>query len=289
MKRIFLILVSLMALGAGKAAAWGWDHSLICYMAQEHVTPKTQEVLDRYLDVPLSEVGLWMDIFRSRAWVKVDYSDNPDYTFKSLAHAVSVDENFYPLTKSNRPDGNGEAYGEMLRCIENLKNYKNLPDSTVVVDLKLLCHIVGDIVCPGHVLHSFSKDEHDPMGGGLAAGYGIWQFKYNGKNITLHALLDGVAANCHPEFNRNLEVYCNYLDTATPQELKELSEMPMDLWVQMHAKESKQIFEWEKPGAELDKSWYDEHEPYLMGIIRSAGYKLADVLNELFDPEYKTL
>ena len=118
---------------------------------------------------------------------------------------------------------------------------------------------------------------------------GIWQFKYNGKNITLHALLDGVAVNCHPEFNRNLEVYCNYLDIATPQELKELSEMPLDLWVQMHAKESKQIFEWEKPGAELDKSWYDAHEPYLMGILRSAAYKLADVLNELFDPEYKTL
>ena len=82
MKRLIIILISLILLGGGKAAAWGWDHTLICYLAQEHVTPKTQEVLDRYLDVPLSEVGLWMDHYRSRAWVKVDYSDNPDYTFK---------------------------------------------------------------------------------------------------------------------------------------------------------------------------------------------------------------
>lgn len=289
MKRLIIILTSLILLGGGKAAAWGWDHTLICYLAQEHVTPKTQEVLDRYLDVPLSEVGLWMDHYRSRAWVKVDYSDNPDYTFKSLAHAVCVDENFYPMTYSNRPDGNGEAYAEYLRCVESLKNYKNLPDSTVVVDLKLLCHIVGDIVCPGHILHSFSKDKHDPMGGGLAAGYGIWTYKYKGKTVTLHNLLDRVALECHPEFNGNLEVYAAYLDSAAAEERQRVADMPFDLWVQSIAKNSKQIFEWEKPGTELDQSFFAAHEPYLMDILRQASYKLADVLNELFDPEYKTL
>lgn len=289
MKKTILVLISLMFLGSGRAAAWGWDHCLIGYVAQEHVTPKTQEVLDRYLDIPLSEAAIWMDHFRSRAWVKKDYSDNPAYTFTSLAHAVSVDENFYPLMKSNRPDGNGDAYGEMIRCIESLKNYKNLPDSTVVVDLKLLCHIVGDIVCPGHVLHSFSKDQHDPMGGGLAAGYGIWTYKYKGKTVTLHNLLDRVAVESHPEFEGNLERYCAYLDSATPEERQAVADMPLDLWVQKHARDSKQIFEWEKPGAELDKSWFDAHESYLINIIREASYKLADVLNELFDPEYKTL
>ena len=151
----------LTALGSLKAGAWGWDHKLICYVAQNHCTPKTMEVIERYLDVPLHDVGLWMDNFRSRAWVKKDWSDSPEYTMTSLWHAVSVDENYYPLMKSNRPDGNGDGYGALVGCIEILKNYKELDDSTVVVNLKLINHLVGDIACPGHILHSFSKTEHE--------------------------------------------------------------------------------------------------------------------------------
>jgi hypothetical protein len=230
-----------------------------------------------------------MDNFRSRAWVKKDWSDSPEYTMTSLWHAVSVDEHYYPLMASNRPDGNGDGYGALVNCIEILKDYKNQSDSTVVVNIKLICHLVGDVACPGHILHSFSKTEHDPMGGGLAAGYGKWNFTYNGKNINLHALIDGVAVNTHPEFNRNLQKYAAYVDTASDDEKREIADMPLDLWIQGLAKDSKQIFEWEEPGARLDQSWYLAHEKYFFRYIRSASYKLADVLNELFDPEYKTL
>lgn len=289
MKRLLSIIILLTALGSLKAGAWGWDHKLICYVAQNHCTPKTMEVIERYLDVPLHDVGLWMDHFRSRAWVKKDWSDSPEYTMTSLWHAVSVDENYYPLMKSNRPDGNGDGFGALVNCINILKNYKELDDSTVVVNIKLINHLVADVACPGHILHSFSKTEHDPMGGGLAAGYGIWNYKYNGKNINLHALIDGVAQNTHPEFNRNLERYGAYLDNATIEEKRAIADMPLDLWLQSLAKDSKQIFEWDKPGAMLDQSWYLEHEEYFFRFIRSAAYKLADVLNELFDPEYETL
>ena len=289
MRKITIVLTAVLMLAGVKASAWGWDHKLICYVAQKHCTPTTMMNIERYLDAPLHDVGLWMDNFRSRAWVKKDWSDSPEYTMTSLWHAVSVDENYYPLMASNRPDGNGEGYGALVNCIEILKDYKNQSDSTVVVNIKLICHLVGDVACPGHILHSFSKTEHDPMGGGLAAGYGKWNFTYNGKNINLHALIDGVAVNTHPEFNRNLQKYAAYVDTASDDEKREIADMPLDLWLQGLAKDSKQIFEWEQPGARLDQSWYLAHEKYFFRYIRSASYKLADVLNELFDPEYKTL
>lgn len=289
MRKITIVLTAILMLAGVKASAWGWDHKLICYVAQKHCTETTMKNIERYLDAPLHDVGLWMDNFRSRAWVKKDWSDSPEYTMTSLWHAVSVDENYYPLMASNRPDGNGDGYGALVNCIEILKDYKNQSDSTVVVNIKLICHLVGDVACPGHILHSFSKTEHDPMGGGLAAGYGKWNFTYNGKNINLHALIDGVAVNTHPEFNRNLQKYAAYVDTASDDEKREIADMPLDLWLQGLAKDSKQIFEWEEPGARLDQSWYLAHEKYFFRYIRSASYKLADVLNELFDPEYKTL
>lgn len=289
MRKITIVLTAVLMLAGVKASAWGWDHKLICYVAQKHCTETTMKNIERYLDIPLHDAGLWMDNFRSRAWVKKDWSDSPEYTMTSLWHAVSVDENYYPLMASNRPDGNGDGYGALVNCIEILKDYKNQSDSTVVVNIKLICHLVGDVACPGHILHSFSKTEHDPMGGGLAAGYGKWNFTYNGKNINLHALIDGVAVNTHPEFNRNLQKYAAYVDTASDDEKREIADMPLDLWLQGLAKDSKQIFEWEEPGARLDQSWYLAHEKYFFRYIRSASYKLADVLNELFDPEYKTL
>lgn len=289
MKKITIVLTAVLMLSCIKVSAWGWDHKLICYIAQKHCTQTTMMNIERYLDVPLHDVGLWMDNFRSRAWVKKDWSDSPEYTMTSLWHAVSVDENYYPLMQSNRPDGNGDGYGALVNCMEVLKDYKNQNDSTVVVNIKLICHLVGDVACPGHILHSFSKTEHDPMGGGLAAGYGKWNFTYNGKSINLHGLIDGVALNTHPEFNRNLQKYAAYVDTASAEEKREIADMPLDQWLQSLAKDSKQIFEWEQPGANLDQSWYLAHEKYFFRYIRSASYKLADVLNELFDPEYKTL
>lgn len=289
MKQLISILVLLCIAGGSTAFAWGWSHSLISYLAHDYCTETTNQVLDRYLDVPLVDVGSWMDQFRSKAWEKKDCSDAPNYTFTSYRHAVSVDENCYPLTKSNRPDGNGDAYGALLNCIDTLKNYRNLPDSTVIVNIKFICHIVGDLSCPGHILHSFDKDHHDPMGGGLAAGYGIWEYTYEGKNTNLHKLLDNVADRCHPEFNRNPETYAAYLDSATPEERRAIADMSLYDWVHSVAKDSKQIFRWEKPGTALNKSYYDAHEPYLMSLLRSSAYKLADILNELFDPEYKTL
>ena len=50
MKRLISIIILLTALGSLKAGAWGWDHKLICYVAQNHCTPKTMEVIERYLD-----------------------------------------------------------------------------------------------------------------------------------------------------------------------------------------------------------------------------------------------
>ena len=72
MKRLIIILTSLLLLGGGKAAAWGWDHTLICYLAQEHVTPKTQEVLDRcesYVNLPADILALYNDL-----WIRLGVS-----------------------------------------------------------------------------------------------------------------------------------------------------------------------------------------------------------------------
>lgn len=272
------------------AFAWGWPHRIIAYMAQEHCTPATREVFDRYLDAPLNDLALWPDHFRCRLWAPQDFSDAPDYCFKSWEHAVCVDADCYPLAYSNRPDGNGLGYAAILGYMERLKNYKEMPDSAVVVDMTALVHMVGDVHCPGHILYSKPDGVWDPMGGGIAGGYGKYTHTFNGKKVTLHALLDDAGA-IHPEFKNNLDVWKDYLDGRYWESRHEILAGDIGDWLQDAASRSKVIYEWVQPGQALDSSFYTdpEHEALLSYLFAASAYRLADLLNTLFDPGYKGL
>lgn len=285
MKRL-LVIISLVLLSQS-AFSWGWMHRVVAFTAQENCTPATRQVLDRYLDVPLNNIALWTDHFRARPWAPEDYSDAPNYVFQALEHAVSVDENCRPLMHSNRPDGNGEAYSALLHYIDDLANYKERSDSAVVVALKMVTHCVADVHCPGHILYSIDKDTPDMMGGGIAGGYGIWKHKYNGRDITLHALLDG-GEQCHPDFGKSLALFHDYL-TVPVEEQRKLIEGTLADYIQDAALRSKVVYTWLQPGDATDETFYTtpSHEQLFFYLFRASAYRLAHILNTVFDPEYK--
>ena len=288
MKRLILLL---LLIGISLPAfSWGWPHRLIAYIGQERCTPATRAVLDRYLDLPLNNVALWTDQFRSRPWRPADYSDSPNYTFQALEHAVSVDENGWPLERSNRPDGNGDGYGAYLRYYKVLEDRQHQTDSAVVVALKMIVHLIGDLHCPGHILYSFDKEHYDPMGGGLAGGYGIWQHSYKGQKTNLHALLDN-SERIHPEFENNLEKFATHLDARFASLEKECLQGTFADYVRDAALRSKVIYTWVTPGQEVDDSFYTtpSHEQLIAYLLAVSGYRTAHILNTLFDPEYKGL
>lgn len=289
MKKILLV-ISAATLLAPSAFSWGWAHRMIGYIAQEHCTPATREVFDRYLDSPLNNVAMWPDIFRCRLWAPEDFSDAPDYTFKSWEHAVCVGPDCYPLTESNRPDGNGTGYGAILGYIERLKSYREMTDSAVVVDMTALVHMLGDNHCPGHILYSKPDGTWDPMGGGIAGGYGKYTHSFKGKKMTLHAILDG-GDQIHPEFEKNLDKWKEYLDGRYWENREEILSGQVGDWLQDAAVRSKVIYEWVKPGQDLDDDFYSdpEVEALLSYLFAASSYRLAHIFNTLFDPQYQGL
>ena len=289
MKKILLV-ISAATLLAPSAFSWGWAHRMIGYIAQEHCTPATREVFDRYLDSPLNNVAMWPDIFRCRLWAPEDFSDAPDYTFKSWEHAVCVGPDCYPLMESNRPDGNGTGYGAILGYIERLKSYREMTDSAVVVDMTALVHMLGDNHCPGHILYSKPDGTWDPMGGGIAGGYGKYTHSFKGKKMTLHAILDG-GDQIHPEFEKNLDKWKEYIDGRYWENREEILSGQVGDWLQDAAVRSKVIYEWVKPGQDLDDGFYSdpEVEALLSYLFAASSYRLAHILNTLFDPQYQGL
>ena len=98
MKKLICLLLMLCA---GTAAfAWGGrEHRLIAYIAEAHLTPRTRQVLDRYLDQAIVEYSTWMDRYRTA----------PGYEITTYWHMVTIDKDGSVPPEPLRPNGDGKA------------------------------------------------------------------------------------------------------------------------------------------------------------------------------------
>ena len=110
MKKLICLLLMLCA---GTAAfAWGGrEHRLIAYIAEAHLTPRTRQVLDRYLDQSIVEYSTWMDRYRTA----------PGYEITTYWHMVTIDKDGSVPPEPLRPNGDGDAVRQLTRAIERLR------------------------------------------------------------------------------------------------------------------------------------------------------------------------
>jgi len=122
------------------ALAWGKSgHDAVAYIAETHLTKRAKAVIERYLGHSIVYDASWMD----------DYRAEPGYEMTNWWH---VDYGKGEPTKDaagNPLEPN--VLRELNRAIERLRDYRNLDDSTVVVNLRYVIHLVGDMHCPSHV------------------------------------------------------------------------------------------------------------------------------------------
>lgn len=184
MKKLICLLLMLCA---GTAAfAWGGrEHRLIAYIAEAHLTPRTRQVLDRYLDQSIVEYSTWMDRYRTA----------PGYEITTYWHMVTIDKDGSVPPEPLRPNGDGDAVRQLTRAIERLRNYRELSDSTVNVNLKYIIHLVGEMHCPGHIYFA-------DLPGGMDAPrhYDFFLLKYKGKEVTYHWVWDGSVSRQYPDW-----------------------------------------------------------------------------------------
>ena len=184
MKKLICLLLMLCA---GTAAfAWGGrEHRLIAYIAEAHLTPRTRQVLDRYLDQSIVEYSTWMDRYRTA----------PGYEITTYWHMVTIDKDGSVPPEPLRPNGDGDAVRQLTRAIERLRSYRELSDSTVNVNLKYVIHLVGEMHCPGHIYFA-------DLPGGMDAPrhYDFFLLKYKGKEVTYHWVWDGSVSRQYPDW-----------------------------------------------------------------------------------------
>lgn len=240
------------------ASAWGrLGHDAVAAIAEKHLTPRAKANIERYLgNHSIVYYASWMD------WVR----EMPAYKHSSRWHASDVDSLgvYYPSKKRDAVEG-------LKKTLENLRHHKELTDSAVADNIKLFVHIVGDMHCPGHAFYTGYDQKHI-------------KFKLNGKNAQVHDFWDNWVLDQHPW---QYKEYADQLDRYTEKEIAEIQKGTPEEWATESGKAITKTYGWFENGRDYNKS--ESYSRILGGekiaherIVR-AGYRLARLLNEIFD------
>lgn len=259
-KSLFSALMALML----AANAWCFErvgHSAVAYIAECNLTPTAKAAVEKYLDgYSITYYASWMDNVRR----------TPEYSFSNPWHCTGLDASGKAKIWTERYTAQ-TGINEMWR---QLNNRSQLSDSAVAVAIKLMVHMIGDIHC---LSHSHFEDLNQKR-----------NFSLNKTKFRFHKFLDGdIFALVHPWHYRDFQ---EQLDRCTPERKREIMSGTLTQWIEDNGRISRPVYDILTPDREFDEA---ETSALLLQLrvlqetqVRNAGYRLAHVLNSLFDPAY---
>ena len=265
MKRLRGFLLLLLATIVSQSAfAWGnFGHGAIAYVAEQHLTPQAKEGCRHYLKHTLPWYASWMDFWRAV----------PPYVHTNMWHGIKSDERGKLRWDISGERANGQAMIQVKRIVEEMQNYKNLPDSLVRQNLIYLIHSVADMHCPVHI--QFPKTTYPHY---------RYSLKNRGKKYNFHSFWDA-----SPAFKRkgwSFEKYAAMVDTKSQKEIKRIQKGSYDAWGRDILKQAHRAFKITPADKDIARLSAEEQKAVLDladEMSLKAAYRLAYILNNIFD------
>ncbi|MBQ0080543.1 MAG: S1/P1 nuclease [Alistipes sp.] len=247
-------------------------HATIAKIAEDHLTEKAKKEISTFLDgSSIVRYASFADDYKGKVKVDIGFEPKQGKRVISYPHTFEADaktfEAFRGINKEGMYVKNCVHFIE--KYTEELKNRENLSKEEIALRIKLIVHFVGDMHCPEHI--RYYPDD-------MTIGY--YNVTIAGKEIRYHTLWDGeMLTNKHPW--GFLEI--SYLiDTYTEDEIKKITQgTPYD-WAKDSAQASWPIHS-VKENDVLKKSFYQKWQNLTESQVCKAGYRLAKVLNDIFD------
>jgi hypothetical protein len=284
MKKLTILLFALLVFGSNEVFAWGsWAHRFIAYTADRYLEPEVKTKVEKYLGSPIIDHCVWMDQIRK----PIRKKDHPNYeAFQAYRpslrwHHMVVDKKFKVSDKRSKI-GSGAMIPNLEKCIDNLKNYRNLPDSAVAVNLKYVIHRMQDMHCPSHIFYTEFPDCFEGLTPG-AKSRGFMNVYYEGKKTSFHSIWDGKSLLVlYPEFGKDYEKFRQKLDTYNAKQRAKICAGSLHDWVSDAGKRCRPVYNGVEPGDELDRKFLIGHRKISEGQAMRSAYRLAYLLNEIF-------
>ena len=259
--RAIITTIAFLLLTPAVARAWGASgHNAIVAIAEANLTPKARETIEKYLGGrSIVYYALWMDNVRR----------TPEHKQSGTWHSAEVDDkNRYSdaLTREG-----GDVISTTEKFISELRDYKKLPDATVALHTQFLVHMLADMHCPVHVKYT-TFDVN-------------FTITVNGNETKFHGFWDATIVDTH---KWGYQDWVHQMNRLGKEQIAEVTAGTPRDWFNQSAQDCLVIYEWTKPGTEYKGAKYrlflNKALPLAESQIQKAGYRLAKVLNDCFDP-----
>ena len=267
---------------AEQAFAWGgWAHKFITYTADKHLEADVRAKVEHYLGSPMVNHATWMDEIRR----PIRRKNHPDHA-KAQAwqpslrwHHMVVDKRFR-VSDERSSIGSGDMLPNLEKCIENLRNHRNMTDSAVAVNLKYVIHMMEDMHCPSHIYYTEFPDCFEPT---TPKGRKRDQMRiyYDGKRTSYHAVWDGESIlTLYPELGEDFELFRQKLDRYSPKQRAKICRGGLNDWASDAGKRCRPIYNKIEPGDSIDRELLIGYRKISEGQAMRSAYRLAHILNE---------
>lgn len=255
MKKLAICLV--FSLTALQALAWGGKgHAIVAQIAQENLSCRAERRVTKILDGhPMTYYASWADDLRGDA----------RYNAFSTWHYANLAEGKTYAEADKNPKGDVVTAVEML--VGELKS-GHLSDSVEALYVRLLIHFVGDLHCPMHTGYASNQ------------GGNGFRVKFMGESTSIHAVWDDKIVNSARPWSYS--EWVENIDLLRRRERKAIAEGTPREWIEQTGAAFHSVYDPLVEGETLSWGYMKQHFPTLEAQLQRGGYRLAEILNEIY-------
>ena len=263
------ILAGRMLLLAGMSAmalpSFGWGqkgHDTTAEIAERHLTESTAKAVGELLDG--KSIVYWAN------WLD-NASHTPEYAYTKTWHYKNIDEGIAfddaPLLDT----------GDVVRAIPEQVKVLEDPRATreqKQLALKVLVHLLGDIHQPMHLGHASDR------------GANQVSVKFFDRNTNLHSVWDSSVPESGHKWSYT--EWADQIDRATPEETAMILQGGPADWGKETFDICTEVYRKTPDGTKISYDYIAEWTPTVERQFLKGGLRLADLLNTIFDGDYRS-
>ncbi len=243
---------------------FGWGqkgHDTTAAIAEAHLTPATRATLDSLLDGrSIIYWANWMD----------NASHTPTYNYSKTWHYKNVDAD---QTYESMPKLQSGDIVSALQREQSIILDPFAPQEEKILAIKMIVHLLGDMHQPMHLGHATDLGGNKTM------------VKYFDTKTNLHSVWDSRLPEAAHKWSYT--EWRDQLDRVSDEKVAEIQKGDADDWAKETYEICKKVYAATPQGTTISYNYISEWTPVIEEQFLKGGLRLADVLNALFDSEYK--
>ena len=257
-------LLSLAVLSLCVLSSWAWGqkgHDVTAAIAEAHLTPAAKAAVDSILEgKSMVYWANWLD----------NASHTPEYAYTKTWHYKNVDEGVrYEEAPANPA---GDAVTAIKQQLETLSNPKASASDRNLA-LKILIHVTGDLHQPMHMGHATD------LGGNRV------KLKYFNSDTNLHTIWDtNLVESAH---KWSYTEWVDQIDRSSDAERRAIVGGSVDDWAKETIAITGDVYQQMPEGSKISYNEIATSAPIIEQQLERGGLRLAHLLNQLFDSQYK--